>query len=64
MITMPTTLDALNTLPAASFVAALGEVFEHAPWVAEMAATGRPYSTVAALHEAMMQAMRRAATVE
>ena len=60
MITMPTTLDALNTLPPASFVAALGEVFEHSLWVAEMAATGRPYSTVAALHEAMMQAVRKA----
>src|SRR5216684_2760826 len=54
------TLSGLNGLPAPSFVAALGEVFEHAPWVAEGAAAGRPYPTVAALHDAMMQAVRSA----
>jgi 2-oxo-4-hydroxy-4-carboxy-5-ureidoimidazoline decarboxylase len=54
------TLSGLNGLPAASFVAALGEVFEHAPWVAEAAAGGRPYPTVTALHDAMMQAVRAA----
>ena len=52
------TLSGLNALPAPSFVAALGEVFEHAPWVAEAAAAGRPYPTVTALHDAMMQAVR------
>src|SRR3954463_3632637 len=55
------TLSGLNGLPASSFVAALGEVFEHAPWVAETVAPGRPYPTVAALHNAMMQAVRRTA---
>jgi 2-oxo-4-hydroxy-4-carboxy-5-ureidoimidazoline decarboxylase len=55
------TLSGLNRLPAPSFVAALGEVFELAPWVAETAAAGRPYPTVTALHDAMMQAVRRAA---
>jgi len=55
------TLSDLNGLPASSFVAALGEVFEHAPWVAETAAPGRPYPTVTALHNAMMQAVRRTA---
>jgi 2-oxo-4-hydroxy-4-carboxy-5-ureidoimidazoline decarboxylase len=54
------TLSGLDAMPASSFVAALGEVFEHAPWVAEAAAAGRPYPTVAALHEAMMQAVRQA----
>lgn len=52
------TLDALNAMPAQAFVAALGEVFEHSPWVAEAAATGRPYATVAALHDAMIGAVR------
>jgi 2-oxo-4-hydroxy-4-carboxy-5-ureidoimidazoline decarboxylase len=56
----PLTLDALNAMPASSFVAAVGEAFEHAPWVAEGAAAGRPYPTVAALHDAMMQAVRSA----
>ena len=54
------TLSGLNNLSAPSFVAALGEVFEHAPWVPEATAPGRPYPTVTALHDAMMQALRRA----
>ena len=60
MTSLAQTLSGLNGLPASSFVAALGEVFEHAPWVAEATATGRPYPTVTALHDAMMQAVRRA----
>jgi 2-oxo-4-hydroxy-4-carboxy-5-ureidoimidazoline decarboxylase len=63
MATMPSrtlTLEALNSLDPASLVAALGEVFEHAPWVAEAAAHKRPHPTVAALHDAMMQAVRAA----
>ena len=54
------TLEALNALPLVSFVAALGEVFEHASWVAEAAAAGRPYATVTALHDAMMRVVRAA----
>jgi len=54
------TLSGLNGLPSSSFVAALGEVFEFAPWVAEATAPGRPYPTVTALHDAMMQAVRQA----
>jgi 2-oxo-4-hydroxy-4-carboxy-5-ureidoimidazoline decarboxylase len=56
----PLSLEALNAIPASSFVAALGKAFEHADWVAEVAAEGRPYPAVAALHEAMMQAVRTA----
>jgi 2-oxo-4-hydroxy-4-carboxy-5-ureidoimidazoline decarboxylase len=44
----------------AAFVAAVGETFEHAPWVAESAATKRPFAAVTALHEAMMGAVRAA----
>src|SRR6185312_2983397 len=54
------TLAGLNGLRSEAFVAALGETFEHAPWVAERAAAGRPYATVAALHEAMVAAVRAA----
>jgi 2-oxo-4-hydroxy-4-carboxy-5-ureidoimidazoline decarboxylase len=53
----PQTIATLNALQPASFVEALAEVFEHAPWVAEATAAGRPYPTVAALHDAMMQAV-------
>ena len=54
------TLDHLNTSDRASFIATLGDVFEHAPWVAEAAEVLRPFSTVTALHEAMMAAVRAA----
>ena len=48
------TLDELNAGTAEDFVAALGAVFEDAPWVAARASALRPFPTVAALHEAMM----------
>ena len=59
---MPTalTLADLNIAPLQDFVAALGDVFEHAPWVAEATVAGRPYATVTALHDAMAAAVRAA----
>ncbi len=54
------TLSDLNGMPPEVFVAALAEVFEHAPWVAVGAAAGRPYPTVEALHNGMLAAVRRA----
>ena len=54
------TLENHNAMAPEAFVAALGEVFEPAAWVAEAAAPGRPYATVAALHEAMIRAVRTA----
>ncbi len=48
------TLEALNAMPASDFVAALADVFEHAPWVAEQVVRERPFLSVAALHDAMM----------
>ena len=51
------TLERLNAMPDAEFVTALGDVFEHAAWVAEQAASGRPYPTVEALHEGMLHAV-------
>jgi len=56
----PLPLDRLNALPTAEFVALLGPVFEHAPWVAETVAGRRPFPTVTALHEAMIAAVRAA----
>ena len=54
------TLDELNRIDQRAFVAALGEVFEHAPWVAEAACAARPFSSLAALYEAMTGAVRSA----
>src|SRR5262245_12725923 len=53
-------LAEINAMPAADFVAALADVFEHAPWVAERAAAGRPYPTVAAPHDGLMRAVHGA----
>jgi 2-oxo-4-hydroxy-4-carboxy-5-ureidoimidazoline decarboxylase len=53
-------LDYLNTCPGDAFAAALGEIFEHSPWVAEAAAARRPFPTVAALHDSMMAMIRAA----
>lgn len=57
---MTLALSELNQMSAAAFAAAVGETFEHAPWVAEVAATRRPFATVTTLHEAMMGAVRAA----
>jgi 2-oxo-4-hydroxy-4-carboxy-5-ureidoimidazoline decarboxylase len=54
-------LDSLNLLAPDAFVAAVGDVFEHAPWVAQAAAAQRPFASVAALHDAMLRAVRKAA---
>ena len=53
-------LDSLNAMPAADFTAALGDLFERAAWVAGQAAGARPYPTVEALHQGLMQAVSRA----
>lgn len=58
----PVTLDQLNAVSREDFVATLGDIFEHAPWVAAAAAARRPFATVTALHEAMLAAVRDAAT--
>ena len=60
MASQSVSLSFLNACPPEAFVAALGELFEHAPWVAEAASRGRPYPTVMALHHAMQQAVRQA----
>lgn len=58
------TLDTLNAETADAFVAALGLIFEDAPWVAAAAAAQRPFPTLAALHEAMMAALATAPPTE
>lgn len=60
LLTADMTLDELNAATPADFVAALGTVFEDAPWVAAQAAACRPFATVAALHDAMLAAVRLA----
>lgn len=50
----PISLDTLNAVDALAFERMLGEVFEHAPWVASAVAAERPFATVDALHRAMV----------
>lgn len=47
------TLDALNRLDETEFTRALGDVFEHSPWVAAEVWPERPFADVAALHRSM-----------
>jgi 2-oxo-4-hydroxy-4-carboxy-5-ureidoimidazoline decarboxylase len=56
-------LAELNALDRAAFVAALGHVFEHSPWVADETWSQRPFHDAAHLHAALCAAMR-AATLE
>ncbi len=60
MSTLQTTLDlrAVNAMERSAFTAALGDIFEHSPWVADAAWAGRPFASVTALHAAMMAAVR------
>ena len=53
-------LTNLNTVSEADFVAAMGDVYEQAPWVAQAVSKQRPFPTIAALHAAMMAAVRAA----
>lgn len=47
-----------------AFVAALGGVFEHSPWIAERAWTSGPFGDVDALHRAMVTAVASASAQE
>jgi 2-oxo-4-hydroxy-4-carboxy-5-ureidoimidazoline decarboxylase len=54
---IPHSLEALNEAPSSEFVAALGGVFEHAPWVAAMVASRRPFGSLADLFAALKAAV-------
>jgi 2-oxo-4-hydroxy-4-carboxy-5-ureidoimidazoline decarboxylase len=55
-----TTLSDLNGCGSADFAAALANVFEYSPWIAEQAAAARPFAGVRPLFEAMAVAVDRA----
>lgn len=46
-------LASLNVLSPAAFVAALADIFEGSPWVAEGAVPARPFASVDELHRAL-----------
>jgi 2-oxo-4-hydroxy-4-carboxy-5-ureidoimidazoline decarboxylase len=53
-------LTSLNAADEAGLLTALGDVYEHAPWVAQAVSSQRPFATLAALHAAMVAAVRAA----
>ncbi|MGI4858311.1 MAG: 2-oxo-4-hydroxy-4-carboxy-5-ureidoimidazoline decarboxylase [Janthinobacterium lividum] len=59
---MSTTLQRLNALPEDTFVAMLGTIFEHSPWVAAAVAGRRPFASVADLHRDMCDAVARSSS--
>jgi 2-oxo-4-hydroxy-4-carboxy-5-ureidoimidazoline decarboxylase len=54
------TLEQLGRTSRREFVGALGDVFEHSPWVAEAVFDGGPFASVEALHAAMSRVVREA----
>jgi 2-oxo-4-hydroxy-4-carboxy-5-ureidoimidazoline decarboxylase len=54
------TLAQVAAMDHAAFMATFGDLFEHSPWVAEAAWALRPFASEAALHDAMMTAVRAA----
>jgi 2-oxo-4-hydroxy-4-carboxy-5-ureidoimidazoline decarboxylase len=53
-------IDEINSLSRERFVAVLGWVFEHSPWVAERAWERRPFPDLEHLHTAMAEEVDRA----
>jgi 2-oxo-4-hydroxy-4-carboxy-5-ureidoimidazoline decarboxylase len=48
-----TTLSHLNACPADEFVALVGPIFEHSPWIAAAAVERRPFDSRETLHAAL-----------
>ena len=55
-----TTLDQLNACGKDEFTAALANIFEYSPWIAEQAASMRPFTSAQQLFEAMKAAVEGA----
>ena len=57
-------MDTVNALGRAEFVALLGGIYEHSPWVAERAFAAKPFASLDALAAAMQAAMQGASRDE
>ena len=53
-------LDEINQCSNEDFVAALGAIFEHSPWVAEAVCDKRPFASCDALQKSMSNAVNEA----
>lgn len=61
MTTFPVSLDIVNRMTVAAFIQAFGDVAEHAPWVAAVAAQARPFASRQGMSDAFGKAVVRAA---
>jgi OHCU decarboxylase len=50
----------LNGCPASEFIALVGPVFEHSPWIAEQAMKARPFQSRETLHTMLCHVVRMA----
>ena len=57
---MPKTLADLNACSPEEFVAAVGDIFEYSPWVAEQASVARPFAGINQLFAALRAAVDHA----
>lgn len=57
-------METLNALDREGFIESTGWIFEHSPWVAERAWTRRPFATIDALHQAMVDQVEAASPQE
>ncbi len=57
---MATSLIHLNACPASEFLALVGPVFEHSPWIAEQAILARPFQSRETLHTMLCHVVRTA----
>jgi N-carbamoyl-L-amino-acid hydrolase len=53
------TLETLNAADQAEFTQLLQGTYEHSPWIAERAWAARPFATLTALKQALVQAVRQ-----
>ena len=53
-------IERLNRQDEAGFVAEVGTLYEHSPWVASLAFAGRPFADRDALHATMQRIVREA----
>lgn len=54
------TINQINEISLSEFTRLLGGIFEHSPWVAEAAGKFRPFPSLPALHERMVQVVEEA----
>jgi 2-oxo-4-hydroxy-4-carboxy-5-ureidoimidazoline decarboxylase len=57
-------IAALNSLDRDGFVRFAGWLFEHSPWVAERAWSRRPFATIEAFHQALVEQVEAASRQE